>query len=105
VSLHPVPKPVIVIDPPRRKWVATLPCCVCQARGMIQRTPTECAHVDAKRNAGDEDNLAPICRDHHTQRGDSLHRMGIKSFQAHHGVDLKAIAKKVARDYRQEFLA
>ena len=49
--------------------VRELPCCVCQAWGEIQRTPTEAHHVFHGRFSGRKtpDTMAvPICRAHHT---------------------------------------
>ena len=49
--------------------VHQLPCCVCDAWGLPQLTPTEAHHARHNRNsqAKTPDNMAiPLCRDHHT---------------------------------------
>lgn len=43
----------------------------------------------------DEENLWPGCTFHHNLQ----HGMGIDSFQAHYGIDLKEICRKLYRDW------
>ena len=94
--MKPIPKPVIVYDPPRRAWIRGQPCCVCEPGK--QASATECAHVQTRRNAGDHENLVPICVVHHREQ----HRLGIKSFARVHRVDLEAVAQRYHRDYDRE---
>ena len=91
-----VSKPIVVIDPPRREWIRTQPCAICPS-GQ-QSTPTECAHVHTKRNAGDDHNLLPVCKQHHAEQ----HRIGIQSFATQYGVDLEALAAHYWAQYEKE---
>lgn len=46
----------------------------------------------------DADRVVPLCRRHHQQ----LHRVGIRTFQGRHQLDLDAAARRVDRTWRQE---
>ena len=91
-----MPKSTTLIDPPRRKWIAAQPCIICEL-GQ-QSTPTECAHVHTRRNAGDDHNLIPLCRDCHAEQ----HRIGVHSFEAKHMVSLEALAHEYWTKYDAE---
>ena len=84
--MKPVPRPVILRDPPRRAWIRDQACCVCPPGK--QSEPTECAHVHTKRNAGDDHNLIPLCRRHHREQ----HQLGVETFAHRNGVDLEKSA-------------
>jgi hypothetical protein len=93
-----VPKSVIVIDPPRREWIRERPCTICALTNALQASPTECAHVHTRRNAGDQENLWPACKRHHAER----HRWGIQTFQMTYGVVLEDVARRLHREYDKE---
>jgi|SRR3990172_4190994 len=92
----PVPRPVVLIDPPRREWTRQQPCLCCEPGK--QSTPTESAHVHTKRNAGDDHNLIPLCGEHHKQQ----HAIGVVSFASMHGKDLEAEASRYWDAYDKE---
>ena len=68
----------------RVRFVRQLPCTVCG------RTPSENAHVRSKAAGGKAEDIAPLCSDCHARQ----HRIGIESFQALHGIDLRAAARR-----------
>lgn len=71
----------------------------CVVRGCLARR-CDAAHVRSRgAGGGDEGNRVPICRDHHTLRGDSFHVIGRHSFEDRHGLDLDSIAAEIARSY------
>jgi len=71
----------------RRRWVQGLPCCVrgC-ANGWIQNvhiSPTGTGPSGIGRK-GDYKHVVPMCKTHH----DELHRLGQKTFERKHDIDL-----------------
>jgi hypothetical protein len=77
-------------NPFYRDWIRELPCLIC-------RRGAEAAHVVSKgAGGGDEDNLVPLCHEHHMEQ----HAAGIKSFQDRYAIDLAARA----RDYFAAYL-
>lgn len=62
-----------------------------------RRMVTEACHVRTRRNNGDVANLVPLCSSHHKEQ----HRVGIKTFQARHSIDLKTIAAELWADYER----
>ena len=77
-----------------KAWVRTLPCAVCGA------TPSEAAHTGndggMKLKASDY-SCVPLCCDCHTQGPLSYHRLGRVDFELRHGLDLKALVKRLNR--------
>lgn len=82
-------------DPDYLKWLHTLPCRVCilpwlgentgVAYSNIQSTPTEAAHVGDRglsQKCSDREAI-PLCTDHHTERRDSVHKLGKKFWETH----------------------
>lgn len=76
---------------PHAEWVRRLPCCVPTCR---QGPPSDPAHVRSRAAGGTWRDLVPMCRAHH----DEQHRTGIETFQARHGVDLRALAAALANE-------
>lgn len=68
----------------------------CLARGDGRCSgPIEAAHVVARGMGGCNSSsrqLVPLCRGHHREQGDR----GIRTFEARHGLDLDAEARRVA---------
>jgi len=95
-AMKAVPKPTIFIDLPRREWIRAQACAICPSGK--QSSPTECAHVHTKRNAGDDHNLVPLCKAHHAEQ----HRVGVQTFATQHGVDLEARAVAYWARYDKE---
>ena len=87
---HRFPKGV---DEAFRQWVRGHRCVV---PGCPQHLPSECAHVKS-RGAGGKDlgNCVSLCGFHHAFQ----HIVGIRSFQAKFGLDLKVIAANLASHY------
>lgn len=81
------------------EYVRSLPCAVKGCRGFA-----EPAHVHTRRNAGAwrelptgerVGNIVPLCSWHHREQ----HRIGVRSFEAAHGVDLEAVARRVGEQH------
>lgn len=106
-------------DPVYLVWLHTLPCVVCQfsvvavssnastmeitVSLMTQSSRTEAAHVGARglsQKCSDREAL-PICKDHHTERRDSAHKLQ-KTFWAHHGLDKEVLIAEYNRKYKEE---
>lgn len=108
-------------DPAYLKWLHDQPCVVCRfsvvavasdaatmemgvtVRLMTQATPTEAAHVGERglsQKCSDREAL-PICRDHHTERRDSAHKLQ-KKFWAHHGLDKDILIAEYNRRFEEE---
>ena len=99
--MKPIPKPVIVIDPPRREWIKSLPCTICALTGAAkQASPTECAHVVTRRH-GDHENLVPLCAEHH-RTGQTAWHKGRQTFQMTFGVVLADVARRLHAQYDKE---
>jgi hypothetical protein len=80
-------------DPAYCEWVRGFACCV---RACLTGARMECAHVKSRgAGGGDIGNCVPLCFSHHDQQ----HRLGIKTFQATHSVDLAAIARNLGERY------
>lgn len=71
----------------RVEWVKSLPCIVASAEcsGAIENAHAENGGLSRK---ADADTIFPACNGHHGL----LHRQGVRWFQSHYGVDLKAAA-------------
>lgn len=79
---------------PQAERCKTMDCCVC-ARGY----PSVPAHVLSRGRGGhDRANVVPLCWWCHEEQ----HRTGIKTFQATHGIDMKAIAQEIAAQLEAE---
>ncbi len=62
--------------------------------------PGSIAHHVLSRGAGRNDYLtAPLCASHHNQAGDSVHRLGIETFQKHHEVDFQEVIFGLMKRY------
>jgi hypothetical protein len=88
--------------------VQQLPCVVCRRTVGHVYGPSECAHLKHRGMGGKdvplEGNSVPLCHAHHTGGVDrngkqvvAFHRAGVRSFQAHYGIDLQAEAARVRR--------
>ena len=68
-------------------------CLICGAS-----PPSDAAHVRSwGAGHGDEDNLVPLCRTHHSEQ----HTEGIETFQRKHDIDLEAEAERIGNEYRE----
>jgi hypothetical protein len=74
----------------KAKFVRTLPCLVCGA------TPSQACHAKSRGAGGTSEHLVPMCPPHHREQ----HDVGIRTFEAAHGVDLMALAQ----DYHRAWL-
>jgi hypothetical protein len=79
--------------PAHRAWVRRHHCCV---PGCME-LPIECAHVRGGTDGGialkpSDRWVVSLCRLHHAEQ----HQVGETSFQATHGIDLRAIAEEFA---------
>jgi hypothetical protein len=77
----------------RVTWVNAQPCLVKSddCAGKMENAHIKVAGIGMK---ADAEFIVPLCRHHH--RGE-LHIIGVKSFEAKHGVDLSASAANVER--------
>jgi len=74
----------------RVEFIQSLPCIVCG------RGPVEAAHAKSRGAGGGPDDLLPLCGGpdgHHAEQ----HRIGVRTFEKRHGVNLKASAAVHAR--------
>lgn len=86
-----------LVDGPYREWIRSLTCEAVESGGC--NGTVQAAHVRTRGAGGaDRGNLVPLCAKHHGLQ----HDMGIKSFQAAYGLDMKAIAAKLALAYDKE---
>ena len=69
--------------------VRDLPCCVCFAP-----PPSDPHHVKTRGAGGTSADLVPLCRGHH----DMVGCWGVKTFIRESGVDLYAVAAKIAAE-------
>jgi hypothetical protein len=70
-------------------FVAGEPCCVCVARGMVQQSRTEIAHVGLRglRQKCSHWEVLPICTIHHARGFPTSHHSLGKRFWSFHGLD------------------
>lgn len=104
--MPPAPKPTPAIrDDGFREFVRSQHCVLwdrepCKCGGYydptLRRYATRFCHVRTRRNNGDVANGYPACDAHHAEQ----HRVGIKTFQSRHSLDLKAIAAELWATYR-----
>ena len=69
----------------------------------LQLTPTEAAHVGKRglsQKCSDREAI-PLCRNHHTDGPEAVHRIG-KIFWQHHAIDRDAIILELNRAFEQE---
>ena len=99
----------MIDEKPFERWLRSgeLPC-VASASGKCSGA-LEFAHL-AHRGMGGKTvpsigNGVPMCRGHHTARGDSYHTGGRFSFESLHKVDLYAIAAWYKQRWEAGFLA
>lgn len=100
-----IPKPTPAIrDDGFRDYVRSQVCVLwdrdpCTCGGyfdlITRRYATRFCHVRTRRNNGDVANGFPGCDKHHAEQ----HRVGIKTFQQRHGLDLKAIAAQLWEEW------
>ena len=89
--LTPAPKPPARHrEPEYLAYVATQPCVACRSIGIRPR-PADPHHVQTKGAGGGDDQVAPLCREHHAM----CHRIGRASFAAAWKLDLDAEAARV----------
>jgi hypothetical protein len=76
--------------------VRTLPC-LCRGRGPFVRRfgPVTAAHVKSRGASGGRFDLVPLCQAHH----DEQHAVGVETFAASYGLDLRAAADRVALEH------
>jgi hypothetical protein len=77
-----------------KAWIRTLPCGVCGA------TPSEAAHTGSDGGTSlkaSDYSCVPLCCDCHTQGPLSYHQLGREDFELRHGLDLKALVKRLNR--------
>lgn len=78
-------------SPAHRAWVRSHRCCV----PLCQLMPIECAHVRTAATAGmgmksSDAFCLSLCREHHAEQ----HRIGVKSFEKKHGIDMLMLANE-----------
>lgn len=85
------PKNDVYSSPDYLDWIRSLPCLVCHREGC---------HAHHNGHSSRNDYLAvPLCPDHHVLGGDSYHRMGHKSFENKHGIDLTSAIIRLLSQY------
>ena len=96
-------KPKRLVDDAYRKWIKSRPfCCICGAPGEMHedgKRYLDPSHVKSRGSGGgDQGNLVPKCRRHHTQFG----TIGKKQFEMIHSVNLDERAAAYAEKYMKE---
>lgn len=81
-------------SPAHRAWVRSHRCCV----PGCQLMPIECAHVSRSSSGGmgmksSDAMCLSLCREHHAES----HRIGEKTFNRKHGIDMMALAHEFWR--------
>jgi len=110
-----------VIDREYMGWIRDLPCIVCvierglflerfRHRNLLPVPPacfdtrrTEAAHVGQRgigQKCSDRETI-PLCREHHREGKDSVHRLG-KNFWQHHEIDRYALIRELQARYEKE---
>jgi hypothetical protein len=79
------------------KFIRTMPCVV-----MLCCNKSQAHHVDSIGSGGSDMRAVPLCAEHHTSGGDSVHRLGVKTFQVRHGVDFESQIKKYNAIYKSK---
>jgi hypothetical protein len=76
-------------DRNHRRWIGSLPCSVPGCR----RRNVECAHfgIHSQDEKASDLSTFPLCRWHHTQAMDSLHKLGPRQFMHVHNLDIPAL--------------
>jgi hypothetical protein len=71
--------------------------CLCRGRGPLVRCagPVAAAHVKSRGASGGRFDLVPMCKAHH----DEQHTVGVETFAASYGLDLRAAADRVALEH------
>lgn len=77
----------------RLRWIHRQPCATCYAR-----PPSDAAHVKTRAAGGGPDDMIPLCRKCHRRQ----HDLGVKTFAARHGVDLRKLATRYAEAWAAE---
>jgi hypothetical protein len=68
--------------------------CLCRGHGALVRCSGDIvdAHVKTRGSGGGRFDVVPLCDGHHTEQ----HRIGIRTFAARYGLDLRAEADRIA---------
>ena len=102
--ISPVPKATRIRDDAYKAHIRSLPCLLgdrtpCECGGYLdvasKRHPIEAAHVRSRGAGGGDEQLVPLCSKHHRE----AHRIGHKSFEKRHRLDLATIAKRLRAGY------
>lgn len=88
-------------DPEYLHFIHQINCIICEG-GRIGvsvrfRAPAVEAHHAGERGLGqkaDDRTAIPLCRDHHLEGKDAVHKLG-KKFWAHHGIDKQHLIKRL----------
>ena len=76
-------------------WIRLSRCLVCR------KTPCDPHHVKTRGAGGkDENNVVPLCRQHHTWGPGAVHSLGIKVWQERFDIDLKKAALRIWEEHQ-----
>jgi hypothetical protein len=73
-------------------WIRTRPCLVCGRIGGIEAAHTGPHGMGQK---SPDTSAIPLCARHHRTGNDSYHKLGPRAFELHHGLDLRAIVRRL----------
>ena len=102
--MNPVPKPVRIRDDAYTAYIRAMPCLLadrdpCTCGGFVDVVSkgyrTEVAHVRSRGAGGGDEQTVPLCHTHHAE----AHRIGHKSFEARHGLNLAQSARMLRDTY------
>lgn len=84
-------------NPEYRAWIKTERCLV---RECHKKTLAH--HVVSVGAGGSDLTCVPLCSDHHTLGGDSVHRLGRDTFSKRHNIDLNAEIERLQKEYDEQ---
>lgn len=99
-----VPKPVRIRDDAYTAYIRAMPCLLadrepCTCGGFVDVVSkgyrTEVAHVRSRGAGGGDEQTVPMCHTHHSE----AHRIGHKSFEARHKLNLARIARRLRAEW------
>ena len=71
-----------------RRWIRSLPCCVCRTTRGVEAAHTGPRGIGQKSS---DLSVIPLCARHHRTGDDSYHRLGPRKFAEVHGLNIPAI--------------
>ena len=77
-------------NPDYRRWIRSLPCCVCRTTRGVEGGHTRPRGLSQKSS---DLSVIPLCARHHRTGNDSYHKLGPRKFAEVHRLDIPAIVR------------